>query len=531
MSLGAANSTYALTTNLYLNTTLPPQSGNTACFNLTAPNVTLNCQGYTLTGNNTDLWYGVYSNSSNTTVENCNFSNFSASIWMQQTNYSMIYNNTLSVPMNKTANTLDWEGITLNSSWFGNVSRNVVSNDSANFTNSIYADYPAAIRLYSSFSNLVAWNNMTLYGINIAGIISNNQLLGPQNNITFNNINGTGLTDWGILEFGNSPLTILSNNITIYNAANGATGLWLNGAYNLVSFNYINVSCISTYCTGISTEYNSGGNNFTFNNITAYYGFGIEDSSFAGGWDNISFNNMIGNGAIQLSGTENAIIGFNNFTAPDTNDQAVMCSESNNASFQGNNITVSASNTNGVWLEASCQNATFNSNYIFSANGDAVHIGEVNSENQYANNSAVFNGDTIVCPSGCTNAFFVNQSSNVTLVNVTFNFSKLSVSGARYKRDGNNLPSWANVSWYIQANVSNSTGAVANSYVNFTNVTSTSPLFSNVLTNAQGSYPLADGDPVLRQPVLQPKLRALDRFCQFQQRGDLLGPDNRMVPR
>src|SRR3990172_9643122 len=51
------------------------------CFNVTAQNVTLDCAGYNITGNNTADTYGVYSNQLNTTVKNCAIQNFSEAIY------------------------------------------------------------------------------------------------------------------------------------------------------------------------------------------------------------------------------------------------------------------------------------------------------------------------------------------------------------------------------------------------------------------------------------------------------------------
>ena len=120
---------------------------------------------------------------------------------------------------------------------------------------------------------------------------------------------------------------------------------------------------------------------------------------------------------------------------------------------------------------------------------DVVVLGSFSSENLNANNSATFTNDIINCLGSCLNSFFVNQSSNLTLVNVTFNFSSLNISGGIYSRAGNSFASWVNVSWYVQANVTNSSGAVANSYVNFTNYAGSSPAITNILTNAQGVTP------------------------------------------
>ena len=109
------------------------------CFTITAANVTLNCNGNTITGNNTSTTYGVYSTQLNTTVQNCIISNFTAAIYYNVSNNGTIYNNTLK---------LNQYGIYLSNSSYSNASsNNMTSNsvsgvtlDSASASNSLYND-------------------------------------------------------------------------------------------------------------------------------------------------------------------------------------------------------------------------------------------------------------------------------------------------------------------------------------------------------------------------------------------------------
>jgi len=50
------------------------------CFTVTAANVTLDCNGFNVVGNNTGSTYGIYTNQLNTTVRNCNIGNFAAAL-------------------------------------------------------------------------------------------------------------------------------------------------------------------------------------------------------------------------------------------------------------------------------------------------------------------------------------------------------------------------------------------------------------------------------------------------------------------
>ncbi|GAJ23859.1 unnamed protein product, partial [marine sediment metagenome] len=63
-NLNQAGGQYYLTANIF-------NSSNKKCMNITADNVLLDCQGYTIDGIDTSQTPGVYANQSNTTVRNC----------------------------------------------------------------------------------------------------------------------------------------------------------------------------------------------------------------------------------------------------------------------------------------------------------------------------------------------------------------------------------------------------------------------------------------------------------------------------
>ncbi|MEM2137949.1 MAG: right-handed parallel beta-helix repeat-containing protein [Candidatus Anstonellaceae archaeon] len=83
-NLATAGQTYTLQNSVSI-------SGAT-CFNVTAANVTLNCNGYSITGSNTTSTYGIYSNQFNTTVTGCTISNFSNAILFSGSNNGSIIN-------------------------------------------------------------------------------------------------------------------------------------------------------------------------------------------------------------------------------------------------------------------------------------------------------------------------------------------------------------------------------------------------------------------------------------------------------
>ena len=72
-------------------------STNGRCLNVTAQNITLDCSGYSLSGANNAGSIAIYSDQFNTTVINCNISNFATgiSIYSDSADYANITNNTI----------------------------------------------------------------------------------------------------------------------------------------------------------------------------------------------------------------------------------------------------------------------------------------------------------------------------------------------------------------------------------------------------------------------------------------------------
>ena len=79
-----AGETYTMHANAAIN-------GST-CFTIAAANITLDCNGYTTTGNDIVGTYGVYSDQFNTTVRNCNISDFDYGVLFKSNSYGKIQN-------------------------------------------------------------------------------------------------------------------------------------------------------------------------------------------------------------------------------------------------------------------------------------------------------------------------------------------------------------------------------------------------------------------------------------------------------
>ena len=84
-TLSSPNTIYTLTADIYTSST---------CFNINAENITLDCAGHSLYGRY-DGTYGVYSNSFNTTVMNCNISRFYYGVDMDSAPNASFINNSV----------------------------------------------------------------------------------------------------------------------------------------------------------------------------------------------------------------------------------------------------------------------------------------------------------------------------------------------------------------------------------------------------------------------------------------------------
>ena len=167
--LSSAGETYVLNTS-FTNTTAG------TCINITADNITLDCQNYNITGcrvsnlldDETISLYAIFSNSSNIIIKNCNITRFINGIFMNTTN-NIIFNNNISFLYgyagSANQNGGDTYGIYAN---FSNITNNFIYNLKGGQANvSTYGDGMGggnATGIYSVYSN-ISFNNISkIYG-------------------------------------------------------------------------------------------------------------------------------------------------------------------------------------------------------------------------------------------------------------------------------------------------------------------------------------------------------------------------------
>ncbi|MBS3078510.1 right-handed parallel beta-helix repeat-containing protein, partial [Candidatus Pacearchaeota archaeon] len=354
--------TYLLTDDIANNTL------TSACMNITAANVTLDCGGNYISS--TQNVSGVYSNQLNTTVKNCNITvggnsgvnENAVGIYFNGANNGTIFNNSANVSVGR--------GIWLYLSSNNNLTSNTGTSNSSN-----------GIYLWVSSDNNILTNNTGTsklgVGIYLAGLNNNTLVnntgtskssygifiyLSSNNNMTGNT--GTSNSSAGIVLQLSSNNTLISNTGT----SNSSVGIWLttNASYNSLTGN----TGTSNSSVGIYL-YSSSNNNTLTNNI------GTSNSNIGIAIYSSSNNTLISN-----TGTSNS-------------SYAVYLSVSHNNTIINQNATGYSAGSYGFYIDSS------NNTQI----RDCINV------------SGVAN-DTLL----------TSSSKNTTFTNCSYNLSKESVS-------------------------------------------------------------------------------------------------------
>lgn len=201
-NLNSANETYYLTQNITDSTSM-------GCMNITASNVTLDCQGYMIDGVDTPESYGIKIDSYNSsTIKNCILIDWYYGAWMFKSSNNNFTNNT--------AYSIYGHGIWVDHYSLDNIFTNnsMINNGGAGFEVSSYSDnnffaYNIANNNYWGFyfskvnNSIFEWNTMknnevgfiidaTSYNNTISSSITQNNTIGgaiydTSNNLIYNN--------------------------------------------------------------------------------------------------------------------------------------------------------------------------------------------------------------------------------------------------------------------------------------------------------------------------------------------------------
>ncbi|MCX6771860.1 MAG: right-handed parallel beta-helix repeat-containing protein [Candidatus Micrarchaeota archaeon] len=244
-------------TNYMCNVTQDLNSTGT-CFTVQASNVTIQCNGHSITGSNVTTSNGIYSNKPSTTVKNCVLNNYGTGVYFYGVTQGSISNTTVLSALDAGYR-------------FDSVNLSMISDSSSSAA--------LGVHLQASPNNTLAnvRANGTTVGIEIVG--SNYNTVSGSSGIR----NGGGNNGAGIVLYA-SQYNVIANSTGI---AVPLPGIWLaGGSNNNILFNF----------TGISDSFSgievwSGVNNTIANSrgASSNVGYGI---SFLGGTNNTIINSL-----------------------------------------------------------------------------------------------------------------------------------------------------------------------------------------------------------------------------------------------
>jgi len=436
-TLNTSNSVFTLTGNA---------SSSGTCFTIGANNVTLDCQGYTVTYSTSALGYGVKNSAGYnfTTVKNCNFVEGSAS---------------------------------------GNSNHGVYYSESYNGT---------------IYNNTIYTYRTDTYGVYLYH--------GKYHNVSNNTVVAAGNSAYNIFLLGASNSLINTNTLYANSGSSAQYALYLYNAAsnNTLSYNTINTTLASV---GIRTFSSTDYNKVIYNNVTTGSGNAIDISGRA--YNNISYNKIIHlSGAtygVYLNSATNATVFYNDINMTGSSSVGIyLLSSANYNDIEFNNISSSGNGAMGIYIRTNSNSNYFNTNNILTNGSDNVGIRfRAGASDNILNNLSVLTfgtGASYPLESYDTSNNFtmydskVNASSGVadfsiraspvgtwTFTNVTkSNNSSMNVSWAAGQNG--TLTEY----WYLDANVTSQNGT-ALSGANVSVYYGNSTYFGSNLTDSNGA--------------------------------------------
>jgi parallel beta-helix repeat protein len=497
MNLTALNAYYILTTNLVTNGT---------CFFISNDNITLDCSGYKITGNKTNTSaQGIYSSGKfGALIQNCNITNFYIGIALNNSaNNGTMRNNTLysdgkagilinnkSLYANITNNSFiyTWassvDPATGSASQFCNLSNEKMegdiiicsSNNSMIMSNYLRGNGSSGLSNHDGVEVSIALvgsnNSKAYYNVMNSGDNYGFHVVDTTNcEIFYNSENGTGNEtsantndgiilgsgsnncnishnsfhknwEWGIFESGGNAYHYIYNNTITNQMTSAGVGIRVSSSYNTIKNNNISNNFVGIR---VETVYN----NISNNNITGSGTLG-DDGILLYRYSGAVQNNRFENNTIAISG-----LGSDGITCGSRTDTNT---------FINNNITLN-SGLAGVYFVLS-NNNNFTNNRITTYGGHGIYF--ATSTGNY-----FFNSSVNVTSSGYD--LYVENTGTNTLLNTTFDkYNTYFLAGSTAK---------VYVKWYMQVNVTNTTGNPLIATVNVTDDYSNSDFYGNTGLN------------------------------------------------
>ncbi len=463
------------------------------CFQITSPNIVLDCAGFTVNYSVSTQGYGVKINASNVTVQNCNITGFGGSpgtsgntgVYVRAgTNVSVLRNN---ITTNGTSSNygVDVDGYNVT------ISNNVIFAQGTSSSNS-------AVRLAGSGNNSVLNNSVRTNGtISNAGLSATT---GGQNVLSGNTVisDGSGSNNYGINLAGDNN-SVLNNSVRTNGTTNNF-GLYVtSGGLNALNGNSVITGGSSDNNQGVRLE--GSGNNSVLNNSVRTNGvsgnYGVYLAS--GGLNVFSGNSFVTSGStisnygIRLDGSGNNSVLNNSVTTNGTSNNYGLYVSAGGFNVLNENLVFafgSSDSNYGVYLDGSGNNSLINN--TISTNGTSGNFGLY----VVAGGLNVLSGNYIVAGGTLSSNFGVrlDGSGNNSVLNNTIRTNGTQSNYGLYVSAGG-----FNV---LSGNVVNTGGSSnANYGVRLDGSGNNSVLMNNVSTNGTGTnsglYVFAGGLNVL----------------------------------
>ncbi|VVB73221.1 Periplasmic copper-binding protein (NosD) [uncultured archaeon] len=379
-SLDESDAVYTLTRNV-------SSAGN--CFMIAADNVTLDCNGYTLSGDSSGNGIDNSGGYDYTTVRDCIITNFSNGISFDGgASNGAIDNNTVS------------------SNNFG-VFLQTGSNNNTLTGNRVVSNINRGIYISSCFNSTVANNNASLdgnVGIELSGS-GNSTVIG--NTVDSNVYGGAS----GIL-LGSSSGNNVSDN-TVANTNGNGIRLESNSGHNSIINNTVSGNNDGIVFSG-GSDNNAAGNNVSLNNGIGVWFIGSSSNALS---DNTVTNN---NGICVFLFSSSGNTAHGN-TISSTGDQShgIRLDSSSGNNFTGDSVTNYGAYAKGIWLINSSIDNIF-TNETVATQGSAASARSVilqtgSNSNTFSRNTVTCTNSTAVYLNSCTGNRIYNNFLNGTI--------------------------------------------------------------------------------------------------------------------
>ncbi|MCA9487337.1 MAG: right-handed parallel beta-helix repeat-containing protein [Nanoarchaeota archaeon] len=433
-------------------------SAGSHCITVSAQNVTLDCDGFSIIGDNSSDNYGVYTNQFNTTIKNCVINNFHvAAEFSNSDNSSIIDSNLNSTYLNLLKGVLDsgysdFLNITNVSVFSSGVSVSLTyGND--NFLNLVNATSSTTSSfLYGYADRLVMSNsNFTSLLLNTPGYHSVYFFNGDGLNISNSSFYSFQPTDNSLATFYNAGLTN-SNFYGLDVFSQIYVAIWEKGSNN--TYNYVNATGVENafYQEGSSSYVNIFNSNLTVEGNGGYGALMLNGGSY--------FN--VTNNLIQaLSGTNSDALVIAGASKNNLFEQCRFISNEGkgidfqyNSNRSGNSFINSEITSEGIGFNADhFESLLLNNVTITSNSSNALKL--ISSANFEIANSSFYSGGN----SGNISVNITSDSSNGVFYNNTFGSSELSADLLKIdSSSGNNTFYWNNFSQTSGIYVNDSNG-------------------------------------------------------------------------